>query len=128
MLPGTTTAVALLDLDGTPLDVYSTRTDDTAAVIEWIIERGRPVVVAADVTPMPETVEKVRRSFDAAAWTPHTDLPIDEKQHRTREEGYDNDHERDAMAAALYAFAAYYVTCVAVTWWFYHRRNAEIPC
>jgi NNP family nitrate/nitrite transporter-like MFS transporter len=30
--------------------------------------------------------------------------------------------------AALYAFCAYYVTCVAVTWWFYHRRNAEIPC
>jgi NNP family nitrate/nitrite transporter-like MFS transporter len=30
--------------------------------------------------------------------------------------------------AALYAFAAYYLTCVAVTWWFYHRRNAEIPC
>ena len=30
--------------------------------------------------------------------------------------------------AALYAFCAYYVTCVVVTWWFYHRRNAEIPC
>ena len=30
--------------------------------------------------------------------------------------------------AALYAFATYYLTCVAVTWWFYHRRNAEIPC
>lgn len=29
---------------------------------------------------------------------------------------------------ALYCFAAYYATCVAVTWWFYHRRNAEIPC
>ena len=30
--------------------------------------------------------------------------------------------------AALYVFVAYYVTCVAVTWWFYHRRGAEIPC
>jgi predicted RNase H-like nuclease (RuvC/YqgF family) len=53
---------------------------------------------------MPETVEKIRRSFDAAGWTPETDLPVDTKQHRTREEGYDNDHERDAMAAALAAF------------------------
>jgi hypothetical protein len=102
--PGTTTAVAVLDLDGNVLDVLSTRTADTAAVTEWIIERGRPVLVAADVTPMPETVEKFRRSFDAAGWTPTTDLPIDGKQHRTREHGYDNDHERDAMAAALYAF------------------------
>ncbi|WP_458208251.1 DUF460 domain-containing protein [Haladaptatus sp. NG-SE-30] len=102
--PGTTTAVALTDLDGTLLDVWSTRTADTADVIKWIIERGRPIVVAADVTPMPETVEKIRRSFDAAPWTPVNDLPIDEKQHRTRNDDYDNDHERDAMAAALFAF------------------------
>ncbi len=102
--PGTTTAVAMTDLDGTLLDVLSTRTADTADVIEWIIERGRPVIVAADVTPMPETVEKFRRSFDAAGWTPERDLPVDEKQHRTREDGYDNDHQRDAMAAAFFAF------------------------
>ncbi|WP_115863103.1 DUF460 domain-containing protein [Halorussus litoreus] len=102
--PGTTTAVAVTDLDGTVLDVLSTRTADTAEVIEWIIERGRPILVAADVEPMPETVEKIRRSFDAAGWIPDSDLPIDEKQHRTREHDYDNDHERDAMAAALHAF------------------------
>ena len=29
---------------------------------------------------------------------------MDKKLHRTREEAYDNDHERDAMAAALFAF------------------------
>ena len=105
--PGTTTAVAICDLEGGVLDVLSTRTADMAAVIEWIIERGRPVVVAADVTPMPSTVEKIRRSLAAAGWVPDSDLPIDEKQHRTREEGYENDHERDAMAAALFAFDAY---------------------
>ncbi|WP_121744099.1 DUF460 domain-containing protein [Natronorubrum halophilum] len=102
--PGTTTAVAIVSLEGEVLDVWSSRTSDTADVIEWIVERGRPIIVAADVTPMPETVEKFRRSFDAAGWTPRSDLPIDEKQHRTREESYDDDHQRDAMAAALYAF------------------------
>jgi len=101
--PGTTTAVALCDLEGDLLEVTSTRTASTADVVEWIVDRGRPVVVAADVTPMPETVEKIRRSFDAAGWVPDTDLPVDEKQHRTREHPYENDHERDAMAAALYA-------------------------
>ncbi|WP_114578248.1 DUF460 domain-containing protein [Saliphagus sp. LR7] len=101
--PGTTTAVAIVSLSGEVLDVRSSRTGDHADVIEWIVERGRPVVVAADVTPMPETVEKIRRSFDAAAWTPDSDLPIDEKQHRTRDEAYENDHQRDAMAAALFA-------------------------
>ncbi|WP_226022397.1 DUF460 domain-containing protein [Halomicrobium salinisoli] len=102
--PGTTTAVALVGLDGSVLEAFSSRTVDAAGVTEWIVERGRPVVVAADVTPMPETVEKLRRSFDAAGWVPDSDLPVDEKQHRTREEAYDNDHERDAMAAALSAY------------------------
>ncbi len=105
--PGTTTAVAIVGLEGEVLDVWSSRTSDTAEVIEWIVERGRPIVVAADVTPMPETVEKFRRSFDAAGWTPRSDLPIDEKQHRTRDHSYDDDHQRDAMAAALYAIDAH---------------------
>jgi predicted RNase H-like nuclease (RuvC/YqgF family) len=102
--PGTTTAAAVVGLDGTVHALYSSRTADTADVTEWIVEQGRPIIVAADVEPMPETVEKFRRSFDAAGWKPTTDLPVDEKLHRTREAGYDNDHERDALAAALYAY------------------------
>ncbi|MFW6436889.1 MAG: DUF460 domain-containing protein [Halococcoides sp.] len=101
--PGTTTAIALLDLDGRLLEVTSTRSIDRGGVVEWIVDRGRPVLVAADVTPMPETVEKIRRSVEAAAWTPASDLPVDEKAHRTREHPTANDHERDALAAALYA-------------------------
>jgi len=102
--PGTTTAAAVVGLDGTVHALYSSRTADTADVTEWIIEQGRPIIVAADVEPMPETVEKFRRSFDAAGWRPTTDLPVDEKLHRTRETNYANDHERDALAAALYAY------------------------
>ena len=30
--------------------------------------------------------------------------------------------------AALYLFIAFYVTCIAVTWWYYARRGAEMPC
>ncbi len=29
---------------------------------------------------------------------------------------------------ALYCFIFFYVTCIAVTWWFYARRNAPMPC
>ena len=105
--PGTTTAAAVVGLDGTVHALYSSRTADTAAVTEWIIEQGRPIIVAADVEPIPETVEKFRRSFDAAGWKPTTDLPVDEKLHRTREVSYENDHERDALAAALYAYDAH---------------------
>jgi MFS transporter, NNP family, nitrate/nitrite transporter len=29
---------------------------------------------------------------------------------------------------ALYGFAVYYISCLAVNWWFYARKNAEIKC
>jgi NNP family nitrate/nitrite transporter-like MFS transporter len=30
--------------------------------------------------------------------------------------------------AALWCFIGFYVTCIAVTWWFYARKGAEITC
>ncbi|MCL2778348.1 MAG: MFS transporter [Polyangiaceae bacterium] len=30
--------------------------------------------------------------------------------------------------AALWAFAAYYLICAAITWYFYSRKNAPMPC
>jgi NNP family nitrate/nitrite transporter-like MFS transporter len=30
--------------------------------------------------------------------------------------------------AALYVFIVFYLTCIATTWWFYARRNAQMPC
>jgi len=30
--------------------------------------------------------------------------------------------------AALYLFIAFYVTCIVMTWWYYARKNAEMPC
>ncbi|MDO8598234.1 MAG: NarK family nitrate/nitrite MFS transporter [Sulfuricaulis sp.] len=33
-----------------------------------------------------------------------------------------------AAAAALYMFIVFYATCIAMTWWYYSRRNAEMPC
>jgi MFS transporter, NNP family, nitrate/nitrite transporter len=30
--------------------------------------------------------------------------------------------------AALYTFIVFYVTCIALTWWYYARKNAEMPC
>ena len=30
--------------------------------------------------------------------------------------------------AALYVFIVFYLLCIAVTWWFYSRKNAPMPC
>jgi NNP family nitrate/nitrite transporter-like MFS transporter len=29
---------------------------------------------------------------------------------------------------ALYVFIVFYVTCIVTTWWYYARKNAEMPC
>jgi NNP family nitrate/nitrite transporter-like MFS transporter len=33
-----------------------------------------------------------------------------------------------AIDAALYCFIGFYVTCIVMAWWYYARKNAEIPC
>ncbi|MBY0573864.1 MAG: NarK family nitrate/nitrite MFS transporter [Undibacterium sp.] len=33
-----------------------------------------------------------------------------------------------APDTALYVFIAFYVSCMAITWWFYARKGAEMPC
>ncbi len=30
--------------------------------------------------------------------------------------------------AALYGFVVFYITCIVMTWWYYSRKNAEMPC
>jgi len=30
--------------------------------------------------------------------------------------------------AALYMFIVFYITCIVTTWWYYARKNAEMPC
>lgn len=30
--------------------------------------------------------------------------------------------------AALYGFIVFYITCIVTTWWYYSRKNAEMPC
>ncbi|MFZ6771306.1 NarK family nitrate/nitrite MFS transporter [Undibacterium sp. SXout7W] len=29
---------------------------------------------------------------------------------------------------ALYVFIAFYISCMAITWWYYSRKGAEMPC
>ncbi len=105
--PGTTTGIAALNLSGDLVDLISSRAMSSSDVIEWIAARGRPLVVATDVFPTPGAVEKVKRAFNAVLFSPGADMPGVEKIALGREVGYKNDHERDALAAALSAFKKY---------------------
>ncbi len=105
--PGTTTGIAALNLSGELVDLISSRGLSSSDVIEWIAARGRSLVVATDVFPTPGSVEKVKRAFNAVLYSPGGDIPAEEKIALGKEFGYKNDHERDALAAAISAFKKY---------------------
>lgn len=105
--PGTTTAVAALDLDGNLMLLASSRQMNMSGVIESLYKAGKPLVVASDVQEMPYSVEKIRRAFSAIAFTPRQDTSVDAKLALTANFPYENVHERDALSAALDAFHQY---------------------
>ncbi|NLD57569.1 MAG: DUF460 domain-containing protein [Methanomicrobiales archaeon] len=105
--PGTTTAFAALDLDGNLHHLQSSRQMSMADVIEALYRVGKPLVIASDVQEMPFSVEKIRRSFSAVAYTPKQDMSVESKVELTAPFSYANDHERDALSAALDAFRHY---------------------
>lgn len=102
--PGTTIGIAVIDLNGELIKVQSSRQMTMADVIELIWSLGKPIIVASDVVPMPFTVEKIRRAFQAVPFTPRQDIPVETKYELAGKFGYGNDHERDALTAALEAF------------------------
>jgi predicted RNase H-like nuclease (RuvC/YqgF family) len=105
--PGTTTAVAALDLEGNLLYLNSSRQTSLSDVTGSLYKVGKPLVVASDVRDMPFSVEKIRRTFNAIGYSPRQDVPVDEKTGYTAPYHYANDHERDALSAALEAYRHY---------------------
>jgi predicted RNase H-like nuclease (RuvC/YqgF family) len=105
--PGTTTAIAALDLDGNLQYLGSSRQMAMSDVIEAIYTVGKPLIIASDVHDMPFSVEKIRRAFNGIAYSPRQDMSVEAKVETTASFPYQNDHERDALAAALDAYRNY---------------------
>jgi len=105
--PGTTTAVAAVDLDGNLLHLASSRQMNMGDVVESLYRVGKPLIIASDVQEMPYSVEKIRRAFSAVAYTPKQDVSVETKIELTSDFSYGNDHERDALSAALDAYRQY---------------------
>jgi predicted RNase H-like nuclease (RuvC/YqgF family) len=105
--PGTTTAVAAVDLDGNLLHLASSRQMNMGDVVESLYRVGKPIIIASDVQEMPYSVEKIRRAFSAVSYTPKQDVSVETKIELTAQFRYANDHERDALSAALDAYRQY---------------------
>ncbi len=107
--PGTTVGVAIIDLDGKPIEVFSSKNYSFSDMIERIISRGKPLIVASDVTPTPSTVKRISRIFSSPVHELAESLSTEEKVALTKGKGYkyNNVHERDALAACVNAFQRY---------------------
>ncbi|MFH1786945.1 MAG: DUF460 domain-containing protein [archaeon] len=96
--PGTTSAVALVDIDGKVFASKHERGMGETEVIRFIQEHGKPIVVASDVSPAPKKLEKLAARFDVDFWHPRESLPVEKKKELY---AHKNAHIRDAAAAAL---------------------------
>jgi len=107
--PGTTTAVVSIDINGRLVDVESRRSFSTDDVVSHINDIGLPVIVATDRVISPKKVEKVATAFPAKLFHPETRMSRKEKAEATKDVDFDfnNQHEKDAAAAALFAYKSY---------------------
>ncbi|NPA47147.1 MAG: DUF460 domain-containing protein [Thermococci archaeon] len=104
--PGITVGIAAVDLNGNVVAVHSERNMPVGEVFRFISELGHPVIVATDVSPPPGFVVKIARSFKANLFTPREDIKVEEKKEILRSLDFkvDDDHQRDALAAAYKAY------------------------
>lgn len=99
--PGTTSAIAVLDLDRNVLLMKSVRNAGFDEIVGEVSSVGKPVVVACDVSPAPEVVRKLAASFDAHLSVPEMSMEVEEKAKLARAFGPEDNHQRDSLAAAL---------------------------
>ncbi len=105
--PGTTTAIAVLDLSGNLLGINSRKGWHHSEVVDYILSFGKPVVIATDKSNPPEFVSKLKATFNAVLYAPKEDMSVEKKKNLASRYKTANDHERDALASAVEAFNSY---------------------
>jgi len=107
--PGTTTGIAIVDINGKLLYLHSKRDWKREEVVKTILNFGRPIIIATDVNPPPKSVEKLASSFGCKIFYPEISFSVLEKQElvKTFVHKASNEHEVDALAACVKAWKKY---------------------
>lgn len=107
--PGATSAYAIIDLETQLIKTHSSKELSLPKIISQIIELCQPVIVSTDKAKLPSLVEEFARKIGTEIVVPKEDLKKEEKREllkRYQHSGKD-DHQRDCLAAALYAYKKY---------------------
>lgn len=102
--PGTTTAYAVLDIDGNLVEVKSKKDYSFSSLILDVIKHGKILLIGTDVKEIPYFIKKVSRKVGSKIISPYYNIKVEEKKELTKEYKTSNDHERDALASAIIAF------------------------
>ncbi len=103
---GTTTGLSIHDLKKNLLYLKSKKHFSTSNIIKQITVFGRPLIIATDKQKVPNKIKKIASSFNAKIFHPDHDLTVEEKE-RIVNISMKDKHERDALAATLFAFKLY---------------------
>ncbi len=103
---GTTTGLSIHDLKKNLLYLKSKKHFSTSNIIKQITVFGRPLIIATDKKKVPNKIKKIASSFNAKIFHPDHDLTVEEKE-RIVNISMKDKHERDALAATLFAFKLY---------------------
>jgi uncharacterized protein len=99
--PGTTSAYAVLDIDGDVIKVASERNAKLSDIIKDIISYGKPLLIGTDKEKVPSFVKKFAILTGANIVSPEEDLLLQDKRINIKTK---NEHENDALASAFFAY------------------------
>ncbi|WP_455277810.1 DUF460 domain-containing protein [[Eubacterium] cellulosolvens] len=111
--PGITCGLAILDLDANPIVLKSEKAISVSDIINQIMDIGKPIIVAADVTPTPDYIKKVASKFNSTIFVPKVLMKGEKKRELVNKFLHQHElfikdiHVIDALAAALKAYNNY---------------------
>ncbi|HLC61009.1 MAG TPA: DUF460 domain-containing protein [Candidatus Nanoarchaeia archaeon] len=102
--PGITTAYAALDIEGKLIKTNSSKNFDLNQLISEIIKIGKVILVGTDKSRTPNLVYMFATKLGAKIISPNEDLKVDEKRKMILGFSFEDGHQADAIASALFAF------------------------
>ncbi|AAR39280.1 NEQ435 [Nanoarchaeum equitans Kin4-M] len=105
--PGEYSAIAIFDLKGNLLYKISKKDFREEEIISVIHRYGKPLVIATDKKIIPKAVERLAMKLKSKIFSPKDDLPVSLKKELAKDYSPNDNHERDAIASAVFALNYY---------------------
>ncbi|MEM4267939.1 MAG: DUF460 domain-containing protein [Candidatus Woesearchaeota archaeon] len=102
--PGTTLGYAVLDTNGRVIELSSSKELEFNSLLRIVTDIGRVVVVGTDKKHAPDLVRRLATKVGAKVIEPEEEMLVETKKELTKGFSYKNEHERDALASAIFAF------------------------